>query len=316
MLQIDPTLFTEEAISAETRAFLTRIEATLAEYPATNEVPVELTRKAREEGKGLFPLDGPLEGSEWMDYPGGQRRVRVSLPEGAPRGVYLHIHGGGWALGSPKYNDGENQRLAKACGLAVCSIEYRLAPEHPFPAGPDDCFAAAKWAIETLPWGDVPYFIGGESAGGHLSAVTLLRLREAGLVERIKGAVLTYGCYDMRLVASARNWGGRKLILNTPVLEWFAAMATPDPAAREDPMLSPVLADLRGLPPALFSVGTADPLLDDTMTMAGRWAGAGNRAEMAVYPGGIHAFDAFTDLALARGYAQRKTAFLDALMTP
>ena len=74
MLQIDPTLFTEEAISAETRAFLTRIEATLAEYPATNEVPVELTRKAREEGKGLFPLDGPLEGSEWQDYPGGQRR--------------------------------------------------------------------------------------------------------------------------------------------------------------------------------------------------------------------------------------------------
>ncbi|MDF2234506.1 alpha/beta hydrolase [Albimonas sp. CAU 1670] len=314
MLQIDPTLFTDEAVSAETRAFIEKIEATLAEFPATNEVPVELTRKAREEGRGIFPSDGPLEGSEWREYPGGARRIRVSLPEGTPRGVYLHIHGGGWTLGSPAYNDGENQRVARTCGMAVISIEYRLAPEHPFPAAPDDCFAAAKWAIETLPFGDVPYFIGGESAGGHLSASTLLMLREAGLHKRIKGAVLTYGCYDMRMVASARNWGERKLILNTPVIEWFVANAIPSPADREDPIYSPILADLHDMPAALFSVGTEDPLMDDTMSMVGRWAGAGNRAELAVYPGGIHAFDAFPDLAIARGYAERKTAFLNGLL--
>lgn len=311
MLELDPKLFAKEAISEETAAFIAEMEAIFDKLPATHEVPVELTRKAREEGRGIFPSGGPLPGSDWREINAGTGRVRVSLPEGAPKGVYLHIHGGGWTLGSPKFSDAQNQLLAAETGAAVISIEYRLAPEHPWPAAHDDCVGAAIWALETLPFGDLPHVIGGESAGGHLSAVVLLALRERGLLGRIKGAVLNYGCFDLRMTASARNWGDKAMVLSTPTIAWFAANLCPDASVMADPLASPLLADLSGMPPALFQVGTADPLLDDSLAMAARWTGAGLDAELAVYPGGIHAFDQF-DLAIARDYLARKSAYVTA----
>ena len=311
MLEIDPRLFAKEAITPETAAFVAEMEATFAKLPATHAAPVELTRQARAEGRGIFPPGGPIPGSDWREINAGTGRVRLRLPEGAPKGVYLHIPGGGWTLGSPKFSDVQNQRLAADTGAAVVSIEYRLAPEHPWPAAHDDCVAAAAWALETLPFGDLPHVIGGESAGGHLSAVVLLALRERGLLGRMKGAVLNYGCFDLRMTASARNWGGKALVLATPTIAWFAANRCPDAGVMSDPLASPLLADLSGMPPALFQVGTADPLLDDSLAMAARWAGAGIAAELAVYPGGIHAFDQF-DLAISRDYLARKSAYVAA----
>jgi acetyl esterase/lipase len=274
---------------------------------------VELTRKAREEGRGVFPPGGPLDGSEWREIPQGEGpgRVRISMPEDAPKGLYVHFHGGGWTIGSPDQNDLQNQRLARDAGAAVVSVPYRLAPEHPYPAGPDDCYAGLRWALQAPEFEGLPVVVGGESAGGHLAAVMLLRLREDGALDRLRGAVLNYGCYDLRMTPSARNWGERQLILSTPTIRWFADCFTPDPEVREYPLASPMLADLRGLVPALFQVGTADPLLDDTLMMAPLWAAAGNPAELAVYPGGIHAFDQF-DLAISQAYLARKSAFVTA----
>jgi acetyl esterase/lipase len=315
MLTIDPALFRPEAVSDETARFNAEIEATLAEMPAVHELPVEQTRKLRDEGFGIFPLGGPLEGSDWREIPGagvGPGRVRVSPAPGRPKGLYLHIHGGGWTIGRPWHFDRANQALAEAAGVTVVSVEYRLAPENPFPAGPDDCLAAARWLIENAEkeFGTDRIVIGGESAGAHLSAATLLRLRdEAGLGGRIAGAVLNYGAYDLRLTPSMRRWGARKLILSTPTVEWFTANFVPDPAAREDPVASPALADLSDMPPALFQVGTEDPLIDDTLLMAARWAGAGAKAELRVFPGGIHAFDAF-DLDIARAARARQAEFV------
>jgi acetyl esterase/lipase len=313
MIEIDPRLFAPEAVSAETAAFNAELEAQLAELPPTHEVPVELTRKAREEGRGVFPPGGPLPGSDWVEIPQGDGpgRVRVSRPEGPARGLYVHFHGGGWALGAPDQNDAQNQRLARETGAVVVSVPYRLAPENPYPAGPDDCHAGLRWALGADDFAGLPVVLGGESAGAHLAASMLLRLRAEGALERVRGAVLNYGCFDLRLTPSARNWGRRQLILSTPTLEWFSDGFAPDPAVREDPLASPLLADLRGLVPALFQVGTADPLLDDTLLMAPRWAAAGNPAELAVYPGGIHAFDQF-DLEIARAYLARKSAFVAA----
>jgi len=260
-----------------------------------------VTRRARDEGKGLFPMHGPLDGSDWRDIDfGGRVRVTPS-PRPQATGVYLHVHGGGWTIGSPAHSDRLNQRLAAATGAAVVSVRYRLAPEDPWPAGPDDVMNAARWVIGNAKaeFGTDRIVIGGESAGAHLSALALLRLRAEGLGGRIHGAVFNYGVFDLRMTASMRNWGARQLVLSTPTVAWFTDNFVPDAATRSDPIASPLLADLAGMPPALFQVGTMDPLVDDSLQMAARWAGAGLGARLAVYPGGIHAFDMF-DLAISR----------------
>jgi acetyl esterase/lipase len=301
--------FHPRAVAPETAAFNAELEALLAKLPPVYTVPPELTRKARAEGRGPFPAAGPLPGSEWREIGSGAGRVRISMPQGTPRGTHLHIHGGGWTLGSPDQYDQHNQRIARETGLRVVSVQYRLAPEHPWPACAEDCEAAALWALEKY---DGPLVIGGESAGGHLSAVTLLRLRGRGLAGRVAGAVLNYGVFDLRMTPSMANWGERYLVLSTPVTDWFLRNLLPG-GGRDAPEVSPLLADLAGLPPALFQIGTADPLLDDSLFMAQRWRAAGGSAELAVYPGGIHAFDMF-DLAIARASWARQDAFVKACL--
>jgi acetyl esterase/lipase len=106
-----------------------------------------------------------------------------------------------------------------------------------------------------------------------------------------------------------RRWGTRNLILSGPIIERFTEWFVPDPAARGTPDVSPLYAELRAMPPALFTVGTLDPLLDDTLFMAARWSAAGNAADLAVYPGGVHAFNAFP-LALASSANARMLEFL------
>jgi len=243
--------------------------------------------------------------------PGGELPLRILRPKGEVRGVYLHFHGGGMALGSEDMMDPALDALANAAGAVVVSVGYRLAPEHPYPAGPDDCEAAALWLIEHArrELGSERLVIGGESAGAQLSAITLLRLRDRHGATPFRAANLVYGCYDLTLTPSVRNWGERYLILSTPIVEWFAPMWVPDRARRADPDVSPLRADLRGLPPALFSVGTLDPLLDDSLFMAARWTAAGNRAELAVFPGGVHGFNLFP-LPIAKELNRRCHAFV------
>ena len=187
-MKVDLTsLFDPGAVSAETAAFNHRLEAELAEAPKMYLFPPEVVRAARAEGKGALPLGGPLEGSEWVEIPGapgGPGRVRIPEPEGEPVGVYLHIHGGGWTIGSADQYDAACQAMAKHSGMRVVSVAYRLAPEHPWPSQKMDCMAAARWVLEET---DLPVVIGGESAGAHLSMVTAIGLREEGLGDRIKG---------------------------------------------------------------------------------------------------------------------------------
>lgn len=311
MLTLDPALFRPEAISEETAAFNAWFEDSVKGLPATHEIPPELTRKARDEGKGIFPIHGPREGSDWREIPGG--RVRITPPPGggAASGVYIHIHGGGWTLGNPFHYDALNQELAAATGAAVVSVQYRLAPEHLWPACMEDVANGAAWAVREAgkEFGTDRFAIGGESAGGHLTAAALLRLREAGLLGAIRGAVFNYGVFDLRMTASMRSWGTRQLVLSTPTTAWFADNVDPDGSARETIYGSPILADLRGMPPALFQVGTMDPLIDDSLQMAARWAGAGCDARFRVWPGGVHAFDMF-DIAIARGARAASHEFL------
>lgn len=312
MFTIDPAVFRPESISAETAKFNEWLEAALAEGPALHEVPPALTRQARLEGKGLLPSGGPLDGSDWRPAPTEAGEVRISLPKGDPSGIFIHIHGGGWTIGSPTQCDDWMQYLAAETGCVCVSIKYRLGPEEPWPACADDCEAAAVWVIEELAkkYGTDRIAIGGESAGAHLSAVTLNRLKARGIGDAVHGALFHYGVFDLAMTPSMANWGDRNMILSTPIVDWFADnLVGDDPSLLRSAQASPILADLSGMPPALFQVGTVDPLIDDTLFMAQRWMVAGSEAAVNVYPGGVHAFDMF-DITIAKEARAAGAAFL------
>ena len=290
---LDHTLFASESIDTETAEYNAQLEALLAEAPATNTVPVGQTRRAREEGTSA---SGPVVFSDMAEErqipgPGGPLTLRTFVPDN-PRGIYLHIHGGGWALGRAHLQDPRNEEIANACSAVVISVDYSLAPENPYPAALDDCEVAALWVAKNAlaEFGIDTLVIGGESAGGHLSAATLIRMRDKHDFTGFSGANLVYGVYDLSMTPSQRNWGERLLVLNTPIMDWFYDHFVPADL-RRDPDVSPLYADLSNLPPALFTVGTLDPLLDDTLFMHSRWIASGNEAELAVYPGGPHGFD-------------------------
>jgi acetyl esterase/lipase len=219
--------------------------------------------------------------------PGGGLALRQFVPP-SPGGVYLHLHGGGWVIGRAHHQDAELERVMRECNVAVLSVDYRLAPEHPYPAALDDAEAAAAWLLENArrEFGTDRLVIGGFSAGAYLSATTLLRLRDKHGTTGFAGANLIGGAY-MFWTPSLRQWGEKRMAMTTADCDWFLEQFAP-PQPHDDPAVAPLYADLRGLPPALFTVGTLDPLLDDSLFMHMRWIAAGNDSELAVYPGGIH----------------------------
>jgi len=315
---LDPALFHPDAVSAETRALNAAMVRLLSDQPNWWVVGAAATRAARKRGNGPFPAPVFSARATTRTIPGPGGHViplRIIVPA-SPRGVYLHLHGGGWTLGGADMQDPMLERLADATGLAVVSVEYRLAPEDPYPAGPDDCEAAAAWLVQNAraEFGSDALTVGGESAGGHLAAVTVIRMRDRHGYTGFRGANLVYGAFDMSMTPSQRQFGETRLVLRTSDIVQFANAFLPAITERRDPDISPLFAELKGLCPALFSVGTSDALLDDTLFMYGRWLAAGNAAELAIYPGGAHGFTLFPN-RLAEQAEARMVAFLQRVST-
>ncbi len=319
MLTIDPFLFTDDAIALETRAFNDAlVEKIAAGGDMWQKTPAQI-RAARTDGNGPFPVE-PVEPTAWQidipgpnSSPGGDIALRCFKPSsGEATGTYLHIHGGGWTVGTSHAHDSRLQEIANNCALNVVSIEYRLAPEHPYPAGPDDCEIAARWLVD----GDHDFptnrlLLGGESAGANLCASLLLRLKSHYEKQPFDAVQFTAGVFDLGLTPSVRNWGDEKLILNTRDMRMFVDHYLQSGEDRRMADISPLYGDLSGLPPALFSIGTCDLLLDDTLLMATRWHAANGNAQLDVTPGGCHVFQGFPDLAIARVSNAKIDAFLN-----
>jgi acetyl esterase/lipase len=285
--------FDTSSADSETTSFVADLETRLATLSPPQVVGIQAVRDAARSGQSFF---GPVVHSDIaadrvIEGKGGELTLRVFTPP-VVNGVYLHFHGGGWAQGSSDLQDPRLEKVARECEVAVVSVDYRLSPEHPYPAGPDDAEAAAVWLAKDAKaeFGTANLVIGGESAGAHLAAVALLRLRDRhGLSGAYRGANLLYGAYDLTCTPSVRAWGERYVVLSEPYINWCLDMFVPA-EMRTDPDVSPLYANLAGLPPALFSVGTVDPLMDDTLFMYARWLAAGNEAALEVHPGLPHAF--------------------------
>ncbi len=242
---------------------------------------------------------------EWLELPDGPRVRILRAPN--PRGTLLQLHGGGWCLGAATSGEEQLARLSVATDLTVVSVDYRLAPEHPFPAGPQDCLKAARWLLQSE-LGEGQLFLRGSSAGAHLAVSTLVGL--GAQAARFAGAVLYYGVYDLtgtpsRLLASDADHPD----LAPTSMEEYTGWFLPEGTDRRSGEVSPLYARLENLPPALMLVGTQDILLDDSLFLAARWGASGSPVELVIYPQAPHGFDGYPT-EMARDAQAREVAFL------
>ena len=246
-----------------------------------------------------------------ISWKGESFSIRILLPIGEVHAVYVDFHGGGWAIGTAAMDDRVNARIAGA-GLAVVSVDYTTLPDIDFPGMIAQCASAGDWAFEHAQseFGVSTMFIGGESAGAHLAACALMRLRDTRSdFTRLRGAVLFYGPYDLSCTLSVRAAPPDTLVLDGPAMTSGLANLLPDRTEeqRRDPAFSPLYANLSGLPPALLLCGTIDPLIDDSRLMAERWIAASGNAHLIVVPDAPHAFNRFPTRVASRTNAFVRT---------
>lgn len=308
-IQIDPKVFDPASISTDTHAFNKKLMDTMHGAPKWYEVGAARYREMRARGETPLPAATLLDSAEQISIPsrdsGRDIPCRILKPtnDKPVSAVYMHIHGGGWVLQSEQSSDIVLQDIANTNGVLMFSVGYRLAPEDPFPAGPDDCYDSAEWLIKNAlsKLGAPLKYIGGESAGGHLSMLVMLHLlhhKESVFSSfNFAGLLLHFGCYDLTFLPSTYTFNPPEvLVLDKDLMDHYIEVFLPGMSLEEKrrPEVSPLYADLqklRGrLPPALFTCGTADCLLDDTIFMTAKYQMAGAETEVLIVPGAPHGY--------------------------
>jgi acetyl esterase len=236
--------------------------------------------------------------------------ARLYRPASGTLPLLVYFHGGGWVVGSVALSDSFCRALANASSCAVLSVEYRLAPEHRYPAAANDAFAATRWASEharDLGIDPERLAVGGSSAGGNLAAVVTLMARERG-GPGIALQWLHVPVIDHDFTRESYRSHGRGRGLTRAGMEWFWAHYAPDVARRDEPFACPIRAtDLRGLPPAIFVVAECDPLRDESAAYAEGLRRAGVPVSYLEYPGMVHAFMGWSEVVPAGATAFKDT---------
>lgn len=214
--------------------------------------------------------------------------IRRYLPLGEVVGSCLYLHSGGWVIGDLDFSDSTCRRFAAAAQCEVISVDYRLAPEHPWPSGLDDADAALEWMAANR---SGPLAIMGESAGGNLAAACAIRARDSG-GPKLAAQVLAYPVTDHDFAtASYTELGHRNWLLSTADMRWFWDQYCPAPTDRTNPLISPLhVTDAAGLPPAWISVGELDPLRDEGLAYARHLAAAGVTVRQRCDRGMLHGY--------------------------
>ncbi|MGP4689411.1 alpha/beta hydrolase [Agrobacterium pusense] len=281
-----------------------QISALLKSMAENGSVPLhELTMKeARASALAIVELSGPAD--ETIDSaafeasgPAGPiaiRRYRHGSSEGKSSAL-IYFHGGGHCIGSIATHERICQALARICELAVFSVEYRLAPEHPFPAAPEDCFAATRWIAANaneLGIDAARIAVGGDSAGGNLATV-ICQMAKQENGPAIAAQVLIYPNTDLTdtVYHSKSIENVDDPLLSKATIDWFYEHYLTDPDEASNPVASPILsADLSGLPPALILTAGFDPLRDEGAAYAVRLISSGIAVGLIHYPALPHAF--------------------------
>lgn len=265
--------------------------------PQTHTLPVDEARRLYEARIAVMapPAEVAKVGERSIDGPGGPMTLRIYTPKGVrPFPLMVFFHGSGFVLCSLDTHDGMCRNLAAGIGCVVVSVDYRLAPEHKFPAGPDDCLAATRWAAAhaaELGADSSRIMLAGDSAGGNMAAVTALRVRDEG-GPALVGQMLLYPVTDYHTPGTpsyAENAEGYGLTRDT--MQWFWAHYLGDAAQASHPHASPLRApDVSRLPAAYIVSAEYDPLRDEAERYGDRLRAAGVPVEITRRPGMNHGF--------------------------
>ncbi|PNP76437.1 hypothetical protein FNYG_10223 [Fusarium nygamai] len=229
---------------------------------------------------------------------GTDMELRIIKPTtGSSRGSLLHFHAGGLVYGTARGQDNYLQALANSLGLTAVSVEYRLAPEHPFPASQHDATDAALFALSAAGEGKLGgplRLLAGESSGAYLAVWAAISLRDDHGVDvkaSLDGLLCSYGIYDISYTPSLLRHERNIIVGRESMFRLVDAAFPPEQVVnRKDASVSPLYADLKDLPPALFLCGTEDSVIDDSVFLGSRWSLAGNKADVKLVPKGFHAF--------------------------
>jgi acetyl esterase len=268
--------------------------------PPLWELTPEEARAGVEANSAIIPAGPAMHAVRDIVIPSqaGGMPARVYSPSDRAPGIVVYYHGGGWVVGSLDGWDPSVRALAAASGCDVLSVDYRLAPEHAFPAAADDAYDALVWAASPGGLADGrPVVVAGDSAGGNLATVAALRARDCG-GPAIALQVLVYPVVDCDMDRrSYREYDGEELILNRRDVRWFWDKYAPDEETRVNPYASPLrAASLAGLPPAYLITAEHDPLRDEGFAYADRLRDARVPVEHRHYGSQIHAFFSFTGI--------------------
>lgn len=285
-------------LDADSQAFLDLLKS--LGRPPINSLPPLQAREVFRRGRMVTQPDLPqVDRVRDAAAPGPHGPVPLRLYRGAGTAdlgalpVHVYFHGGGWVLGDLDSHDWVCRRIANAAKCAVVSVDYRMAPEHVFPAAFDDALAAVRWVAAsavTERWDARRISVGGDSAGGNLSSAVALALRDTAEI-RLVAQSLIYPAVDLSMSGDyyGRFTSGLPLVDETMI--WFVDLYAPERAARKDWRASPLLArSHHGLPPALIVLAGNDPLLAEGEAYGAKLAAAGVKVTTTRYPGQIHGF--------------------------
>ncbi|KAL9094236.1 MAG: hypothetical protein Q9165_003376 [Trypethelium subeluteriae] len=322
--------FQASSIDASTEKLNQILEKATKAGPRWYEVGAPKYRQMVNEGKTPFPVPPLLTKAQDATVPsrepGRNIWVRFYKPDdGNPsKGIYLYFHGGGFVMGSYKDQDDMLKTFANSYQLTAVSVGYRLAPENPFPAGINDCVDVAEYLTDHGPavFNAPLRIIGGSSSGGNFAALTTFQLMRTRPQHRLDAVLLINGLYDLTLNMPTTVQRQDSVVIDRGMLEKFieAYSLGASAEARRNPMMSPLYEDVQKLahdspsgtlPPALFTCGTADPLLDDSLMMSVKWMASGSEALIRLYPGAPHMFSAFKGFKVADDMAAATMAFLN-----
>jgi acetyl esterase len=264
--------------------------------PLAAEVGAGPLREAAEQRAAVRPKGPEMQSVRDLQVPPGGCAARLYTPADAAKAIVLYLHGGGWVIGDLETHDRACRRLASRSGVPVLALDYRRAPENPWPAAVDDAVAALRWIASDptdIDWTPSAVAIAGDSAGGTTAVLACLRVRDEAPDALPALQVLIYANTDLS------NSQGRQSIeenghgfgLDVADIEWFNAQWVPDSTMLTDPRVSPLFApELAGLPTSIVITGEHDPLRDQGEAFAERLRAAGVRTTLRREPGLVHNF--------------------------